>query len=182
MGQKRAGRPTKLTPELQKQYCELIALGVPRTHAARAVGIGVSTLMRWLADGEKQTRGRYKEFREAVESAEGACVAVYLDVIKSAAMGIGQKDGIPQWAAAAWVLERRFAQWFGRKSEIKIDAPKEVDAMTEAEHLAMHNRARLVYGRQPISLAAFRRKMNRSAVKVAKEDAEAKPRKGRKVS
>lgn len=47
------GRPSKLTPEVQEELKLLLRSGVPRTHAAEAVGIHRETLRSWTARGEE---------------------------------------------------------------------------------------------------------------------------------
>lgn len=46
-------RPTKLTPEVRDELRTLLRAGVPRTHAAEAVGIHRETLRSWTARGEE---------------------------------------------------------------------------------------------------------------------------------
>ena len=50
-----AGRRTKLTPELQKSLCELLAAGSYIESACDYVGIGVSTYHNWIVRSEAET-------------------------------------------------------------------------------------------------------------------------------
>lgn len=68
------GRRSKLTPELQASLCEKIsAIGGSDdlffADACRISGVHVSTALRWMAKGREQTRGKFREFYEAVELA-----------------------------------------------------------------------------------------------------------------
>ena len=94
-----AGRPTKLTPAKRKQIVDLVRDGVPLTHAALAAGVGKSTVFRWMAQGDADQKGVYRDFREAIRRAEAESVAALVaQVLQGAA-----KD----WRAAAWLLTRR---------------------------------------------------------------------------
>jgi transposase len=46
-----AGRPTKLTPEVETDLVLLLANGLSIRSAARVVGVSRRSLTRWLADG-----------------------------------------------------------------------------------------------------------------------------------
>lgn len=50
------GRPTKFTPELAEQICELLAIGKPSREVCKEVGIADSALYRWL-----QKDGKFQE-------------------------------------------------------------------------------------------------------------------------
>ena len=93
-----AGRPTKYTPETSKIILDAIGLGVPFRHACAMAGIDESTFSRW--------RDRYADFADAVKAAEARAVAGRLARIRRA------ED--ESWQAAAWYLERRYPQEFGR--------------------------------------------------------------------
>lgn len=64
-----AGRPTKLTPEVQSQIVALIRGGAFGHVAARAVGVSKSTYFDWLRRGEAAKGGKYVDFRDAVDKA-----------------------------------------------------------------------------------------------------------------
>jgi transposase-like protein len=76
---------------------ELLKQGVPKVHAAQAVGVHENTLTRWMnEDGEFSTRAR---------AAESAAVALRVQRIGKA----GEKD----WRADSWYLERTQRATFG---------------------------------------------------------------------
>ena len=64
------GRPVKLTPELQKRICEIIAAGSTYQAAADAVGISYQTLLNWKAAGSGRRSGHYFDFFDAIRAAE----------------------------------------------------------------------------------------------------------------
>jgi DNA invertase Pin-like site-specific DNA recombinase len=76
---------------------DLLADGVPKIHAAQAVGVHENTLTRWLNDDA--------EFGGKVRAAESAAVAVRVRRIGKA----GEKD----WRADSWYLERTQRATFG---------------------------------------------------------------------
>jgi hypothetical protein len=68
-----AGRPCKLTDDLQRRLCDAVAAGNYRRPSCSFVGLGYSTFLTWMAKGKKAARGRFREFRSAVLEAEARC-------------------------------------------------------------------------------------------------------------
>ena len=102
------GRPTKLTPEVQKTICDLIANGNTRECAAGCAGVDPATLYRWMADPENC------EFREAIEKADAQAEARHVMVIVKAAQA-------GTWQAAARWLEARRAKDWQRRERVEHD-------------------------------------------------------------
>jgi len=92
-------RPTKYTPDTVKRIVDAIRLGATYELACNYGGIDYMTFRRWYE--------AKREFSEAVKDAEGAAVVKWLALIDKAA-----NDGA--WQAAAWKLERRYPQTYGR--------------------------------------------------------------------
>jgi hypothetical protein len=92
-------RRSKLTPEVQQRICDAVVIGATYEHAAAYGGIAQSTLYEWLK--------AKPEFSEALKAAEARAVVGWLAKIEKAA-----SDGT--WQAAAWKLERRYPNVFGR--------------------------------------------------------------------
>jgi transposase len=109
------GRPTKLTPELQAKICSAIQAGNFIEIAAAYAGIRKATLHNWLRRGARQTQGIYHAFSEAAEKALADSEARDVALIAKAAA-----DG--QWQAAAWRLERKFPDRWGRRERHQVDA------------------------------------------------------------
>lgn len=101
------GRPTKLTPAVEERILKAIAAGNTLKDAAAYAGIGYSTLEHWLAD----PRPRYRQFRQAVEQKQAEAVVRNVAIIEKAAQ--------EQWQAAAWWLERRRPDDWGRKERVE---------------------------------------------------------------
>jgi len=121
-----AGRKTKLTPELQEEVVKRIRAGNYIQVSCEAVGIGVSTYFEWLKKGEEGKKP-YTEFTEAIKKAESEAQVNYVATVASHATD--------QWQAAAWCLERRFPDKWGRRDRLdikgEITAEKKVDKIEE---------------------------------------------------
>lgn len=92
-------RPTKYAPEVVQRIVQAIELGATHELAAAYGGISVDTMASW--------RKRYPDFSEQIKTAEGRAAVKWLAKIEQAA-----SDGT--WQAAAWKLERRYPQDYGR--------------------------------------------------------------------
>lgn len=91
-------RPTKYTPETVKKITDAIKLGATYELACNYAGIDYSTFNEWQKTKPK--------FSEAVKAAEGEAAVKWLAKIEAAAA--------KSWQAAAWKLERRYPQDYGR--------------------------------------------------------------------
>lgn len=100
------GRPSKLTPDTQKRICDAIRVGATYELAAQYGRVTYNTFNEWMKRGEAARSGRFFEFYEAVKSAEGEAAIKWLAVIDKAAAD--------SWQAAAWKLERRYPNDYGR--------------------------------------------------------------------
>jgi hypothetical protein len=92
-------RPTKYTPDTVDRICEAISMGATYDLAAGYGGISYETFNTW--------RSEKPAFSDAVKAAEAKAAVGWLTKIEDAA-----KDGA--WQAAAWKLERRYPQDYGR--------------------------------------------------------------------
>jgi hypothetical protein len=110
----RAGRPTKLTPELHTEIVRTIKAGNYIETAAAMAGVNRDTLREWVRQGIRRGNGKYHAFALDVEQAMAH--AEVMDVL-----GI-RKAGEREWTARAWLLERRFPdRWGKRGSEVTIN-------------------------------------------------------------
>ena len=136
---RRAGRPSKLTPELKEEILTAIGKGgCTYADACFKAGIDESTFHRWKQKGQEQDRGRFREFCNELKGAEAGFRAIRLQRIVDAAeksqvrvrktvrsMGDGDDAKIfqevvedtvlpdPRWDA--WLLERKYPEMFSRK-------------------------------------------------------------------
>jgi hypothetical protein len=99
-------RPSKYTPERVERFLQAVKLGSTYRLAAAYAGISHETYATWL-----DTK---PEFFAAVKEAEGAAVVGWLAKIEKAA-----NEG--NWQAAAWKLERRLPEDFGRKDRQSVE-------------------------------------------------------------
>jgi hypothetical protein len=94
-----AGRRTKRTPETAAKICEAIRKGVTYKLACDYAGICFETFNEW--------RKADPAFSDQVKDAEGEGVVELIDIIRQSAR--------ENWTAAAWILERRYPQDYGRR-------------------------------------------------------------------
>lgn len=120
------GRKSKLTPETQERLVQAISVGSTYEHACLYAGIDYSTFAAWMAsaaDGDK----RFIEFSEAIKQAEGRALVKWQALIDKAA-----QEGT--WQAAAWKLERRYPQDYGRTvQDHNIKAKIDITSMSDEE-------------------------------------------------
>jgi transposase len=107
------GRRTKLTPELQSKIAGAIAAGNYHEVACALAGVSTSTFYAWLEKG-RAGKSPYVEFLEAVKKAEAAAEVKRIQIITKAAD--------TDWKAAAWYLERRYPERWGKRNLVK-DSP-----------------------------------------------------------
>lgn len=103
--------PIDLTPELQETIVGALRAGNYLETAAALVGIHHDTLREWVKKGRRGDP-RYEAFSAAVSQAIASAEARDLAVIGKAA---GE-----HWQAAAWRLERRFNDRWGRKNDVSL--------------------------------------------------------------
>lgn len=113
------GRPTKLTPELQAEICELIRKGNFVETACEAVGVHKGTYYNWRNRGERSAKGVYCDFFNAIKRAEADGEAAH--VANIAADNTNTKD----WQRSAWWLERRYPQRWGKVDRVDVTSKGE---------------------------------------------------------
>lgn len=101
-------RPSKFTPETVETLLNAIGRGLPFHLAAQAAGVAETTFYAWQAG--KFPRNADKElkagFSEALTRARGLSALQLIETISDASA--------EDWRAAAWILERRFPEDFGK--------------------------------------------------------------------
>src|SRR5579859_3620556 len=108
---RKPGRPNKLKPETLSKLVEAIEVGLTYDLACHYARISYMTFRRWLDRGGQDVEAGkstvFSEFCEAIKSAEGrAAMKWQLKIEKAASLG--------DWHAAAWKLERRYPDKYGR--------------------------------------------------------------------
>ena len=92
------GRRSKYTPETVDKICQAIELGATYKLACQYAGINFDTFCQW-----RETKS---EFSDRINTAEGKAAHRWLAKIEVAAN--------VHWQAAAWKLERRYPQDYGK--------------------------------------------------------------------
>jgi len=109
------GRKTKLTPELTRNICDRVRMGLPYRSVAELNGISEPTFYDWINRGEEAQSGLFFEFAKEVKKAKREGEAVLLARIQTAAR--------EEWTAAAWILERRHPEDYVRRTESVVSGP-----------------------------------------------------------
>jgi len=111
-------RKRKLTKELIKEAYKLVAAGNYDKDVYPILGIDKSTWYRWLSEGETAKSGLKREFYDTIKKAEKEAIARNVALIQRAA-----QEG--NWQAAAWWLERKYFEDWGRKDKVDLSADKD---------------------------------------------------------
>ena len=111
------GRPSKRSPELEGLILRALEVGNTRNDSALGAGISRGTFTPWTQ--------RYPSFLSAVEKAEALARQRFVGQIALAA-----KNG--NWQAAAWNLERRDHENWGRRDRVDVtmEIRKEIERLT----------------------------------------------------
>lgn len=110
---RREGRPSKFSPETVEPLLRALRGGVFMKAAVAFSGISPDTLYAWLKKGRRATSGEFHQFVLDVDRAIAESEVRPTLFINQA----GQTD----WRAAAWALERRHAQRWGRRDRVTVD-------------------------------------------------------------
>lgn len=130
---KRRCRNAKYAQDKKAALCKklwlALSLGATRAQAAAYAGISRQTLNSWLAVAENEAGSNeaQQEFLASIVEAEARAVVNWLTQIEIA----GRRG---QWQAAAWKLERRYPQLFGKRTEILDEDGQPVTQLHEHRH------------------------------------------------
>ena len=118
-------RPTKLTPEVHEAIVDGINAGLTYRLSCARAGVTPATFYKWLEKGEGAQSGALMEFFDAVERAKSDSALRLVSQITLQAP--------TDWRAAAFILERRFPDDYGRRTEVtgKDGGPVKVDSKTQ---------------------------------------------------
>jgi len=105
-------RPTKQNPERDALLFSALREGNTRRAACAYAGVSEDSLARWLA--------RSADFAERIKEAENMAEQQYVGAIRRAA-----HQG--NWTAAAWWLERRRAQDWGRVDRVEVTIRRQAE-------------------------------------------------------
>lgn len=110
----------KISKEIIALISKTLEEGNYREVACRIAGIDRKTLGNWMKRGEHEKGGLYLELYEAVSLAEGT--------FEISALRLIQKAALTSWYAAAWLLERRWPERWGRR-EVPHEDEAEMDTL-----------------------------------------------------
>lgn len=123
------GRPPTLTQEVIDELCLIIRSGNYIETAAAMTGISKACLYKWFKKAKKKKTGIYRELVDAVKKAMAESEVRDVLVIDKEAHGrnaVYDKNGnkiqdaiVPNWKAAAWKLERKHPERWGRRDTVK---------------------------------------------------------------
>jgi len=148
------GRPSDYTPELGEIVCETISAGGTLEEAAKAAGIGTSTIQKWAA---RHTQFRTDLAQARVEWAE-AKVDKCTKLAEEEPRMIRSEDGSarvdPGWVQhitsqlnwIKWVASKRDSARYGDKSEVKVSGT------IEHRHTLTEDRRKLLMERRRLAL------------------------------
>ncbi|WP_413612914.1 hypothetical protein [Bdellovibrio sp. HCB-110] len=132
-----ARHPKASTPTLSNELIETIAqairVGSYVETAVALAGVSKDSFYRWLRQAESDDANEMTvKLSDAVKKALAESEKRDLDVIDKAA-----QEG--EWTAAAWRLERKFPNKWGRQSKVQLEhtgmdgGPIEIQSMTDEE-------------------------------------------------
>lgn len=121
------GRKSKLTPETQEKLCQAIQLGATYELACQYAGVSYDAFNDWINAGIAEKDAGFVQFLQAIKEAEARGALGWLAKIEKAA-----NDG--NWQAAAWKLERRYPQEYGRTvQDHNIKAKLDLSSLPDEE-------------------------------------------------
>jgi transposase len=119
-------RPTLFDAKLAQQICDHVRAGNYLSVAAKAAGIGRSTLYEWVARSEAGAKG-YEGFADALKQAEAAAECASVATVRAGTQG---------WQANAWYLERKYPdRWASDRRKKKAETELAKARLTEHAHL-----------------------------------------------
>jgi hypothetical protein len=116
------GRPTKLTPELQRRIVKAVRCGNYGETAAASEGVDRATYYRWMERGAAG-EDPFRDFCDAVTRARAIAERRMVNVVRT--------DATQNAESARWYLERSASDRWGRRDKLTIESAvnAELDAM-----------------------------------------------------
>ena len=105
----------KNKPEILNALIESISKGNGKVQSCRIAGITFETLSDWTNPESPRFNS---EFSERLKKAEGYGQIKIKEVCESVIMKAATDNDKPAWQAAAWMLERKFANEYSIKQNI----------------------------------------------------------------
>ncbi len=102
-------RPTKFNEKTKRRIYKALRIGASKKHAAYAAGISYELLRQWMQKGKQEESKEFIAFLAALKRAESDFCMKALKNINDA--------GTKKWQAAAWLLERRYPEHYGKNRQ-----------------------------------------------------------------
>jgi hypothetical protein len=137
-------RNSKFSNRRTKILLKSLELGITQKRSCALAGIGTTTFDRWMEQGKDKSRPVFVAFRKRVKKLHAKQEQEALEAIKLAFKGGNKvnetkvtikpkgteivkvtKEMGPQWQSAAWFLERRFSEDYGRNKTEDTDRTAE---------------------------------------------------------
>ena len=131
------GRPTKKVEPVVTALLRTIETGLPYTLCCRLVGISYDSFMTWKREDPA--------FNQEVEAAAAKAAARLLSKI--------ERQASNNFAAAAWILERRFPELFSRP-EVQLNLSNTTSHNTQVITISLEEAERIEAEAAPIREAA----------------------------
>tara|TARA_R100000963_G_C4612135_1_gene82187 strand:+ start:218 stop:772 length:555 start_codon:yes stop_codon:yes gene_type:complete len=112
-GGSKGGRPSVMTPDVQKAILKAVSSGMPIKHAAQKVGIGQSSLYRLTESSEG--------FREGLAIARAEFLNRHVSNIERIASEQDGNNSAHSLRASMFLLERCFPNEFAQRKHVEID-------------------------------------------------------------
>ncbi|MBF0607433.1 MAG: hypothetical protein SFH39_00965 [Candidatus Magnetobacterium sp. LHC-1] len=105
---KKSKRPgiLQLNSEIVDSLANFLRLGADKKTACESCGIHYDTFRRWMQKGEKEKTGIYRNLYNVIKKALADNEIRLIAII--------QKAAEVDWKAAAWMLERKYPDNWGR--------------------------------------------------------------------
>ena len=116
------GRPTKLTPEKQEEIVKYLRAGNYVETAAAYAGLSKASVYNWMRRGRREIERVEDDPRRKIREEEQPYVDFLYAVEKAQAraeitsVALINRASETQWQAAAWRLERKHPDRWGRKT------------------------------------------------------------------
>lgn len=106
-------KPKLLDPIVRAKVLTALKTMVPFAVAARCAGVTSRTLERWIERASNpKARGIYRKFAEEVQKAEAEAEVLMAGTIAAKSR--------TEWTAAAWLLERKYPERWGRRERFEM--------------------------------------------------------------
>lgn len=108
------GRPTKFTTTTKRRIYKALRLGATKRLASQFAGLSYETMRSWERRGEDDEGGPYSVFLASVKRCQAEACMKALEAINEASP--------KHWQAAAWLLERRYPEEWGKNRTVSVES------------------------------------------------------------